>query len=295
MSVISPSSTRQSLLVTLALGLLPPGAWASGKGHDSHKDDHAKAEHKEDAPMKGRAHGEDKEITHKKGLFAEPEKETAADKLNAKTKCERLPQATEADLWNLSDCFFQIGVTQTATEILMVILQKNPKSIEAYATAAWLRWQEGQSLGGAQERRLTEDAVSILEKARISNPTHWGVDTEIGDFYYLRMNEPERAYASYVQARKHYDGDYARNVPKAPAGRKAAIENRIARSAEILGRKGEAVEASCRALYWDPDDPAAASRLKKLEGSCTRKKVRDPREEEAEKEAAAANKTREEF
>ncbi len=245
--------------------------------------------------MKGGVHGEAKDIAHKKGLFAEPEKETAADKLNAKTKCERLPQATEADLWNLADCFFQIGVTPTATEILMVILQKNPKSIEAYATAAWLRWQEGQGLGGAQERRLTEEAVGILEKARVSNPTDWRVDTEIGDFYHLRMNETERAYASYVQARKHYDGDYARNVPKAPAGRKAAIENRIARSAEILGRKGEAVEASCRALYWDPDDPAAANRLKKLEGSCTRKKVRDPREEEAEKEAAAANKTREEF
>lgn len=211
--------------------------------------------------------------------------ESAAEKLYEKVQCEKLPQKTATDLWNLAECFYKIGVTQLTIDTLRVIAQKNPKDLEAFFTASWLIWQEGQARGGAEERKRTEEALSELEKARLSNPTHWAVDIEIGDFYFLRLNSPEKAYGEYLRARRHYDGDYARNVPKAENGRKAAIEDRLARTAEKLDRKGEAVESSCRALFFDPDDAGALARITRLQGSCVRKKVQDPRKEEKEEGA----------
>lgn len=234
--------------------LLATPAWASDKGHH------------EAAPAAPAAKAK-----------------SSAEKLNEKVVCEKLPQKTEADLWNLAECFHKIGVTGTTVEILKSISQRNPKDLEAYFTASWLLWQEGRNQGGAEERKRTQEALRELERARLSNPTHWEVDVELGDFYYLRLNQSELAYPEYIKARKHYDGDYARNVPKASNGRKAAIENRVARTAEKLDRKGEAVEASCRALFFDPDDSSAQERIDKLQGSCTRKNVEDPRNEEDDK------------
>lgn len=258
-------------LVALALWIAATPAFtqmaqANDHGHkaEAHKEE-PKKEAKAEAPAKD------------EGSESKDAPTSAAQRLDQKISCEKLPQKTEGDLWNLADCFFKIGVTNTTIEILRTIGNRNPKALDAFFTAAWLLWQDGRAAGGAEERKRTADAIGELEKARLLNPTNWEVDTEIGDFYYLRLNQPERAYSEYLKARSHYDGDYARNVPKASNGRKASIEDRIARTAERLDRKGEAVESSCRALFFDPDDPNAQERIKRLSGSCTKKDVKDPR------------------
>jgi len=190
--------------------------------------------------------------------------------------CEGLPQKTESEQWGMAECFFKIGVYSKAVEILREISRKNPKDLEAYFNASWMLWTDGHALGGEDEKKKNMEAVEELQRARISNPTHWEVDTELGDFYLLRLNLPQKAYTEYIKAREHYEGDYSRSVPKAENGRKAAIEDRIGRVAELLDNKGEAVEASCRALFFDPDDKAAENRINKIGGSCIRKKVKDP-------------------
>ena len=253
--------------------VLAPLAQANEKKHE--------VQHESPAPQveKGEHSAPSKDNETHKGEGTAGKVKSSAEKLNEKVSCEKLPQKTEADLWNLSECFHKIGVVNTTVEILKTISQRNPKDLEAYFTASWLLWQEGRNQGGADERKRTQEAMAELERARLSNPSHWEVDTEIGDFYFLRLNQPELAYPEYIRARKHYDGDYARNVPKAEAGRKASIENRIARTAEKIDRKGEAVEASCRALFFDPDDAGATQRLDRMKGSCTRKNVQDPRKD----------------
>jgi tetratricopeptide (TPR) repeat protein len=169
----------------------------------------------------------------------------AANELMEKVRCEQMPQKSEQDLWDRSQCYFQLGDHMSAAEGLREITKRNPRDLEAYFTSSWLLWSYGKISGGSEEEKATKNALDELQRARLANPFHWEVDVEIGDFYFLRLNQPEKAYVEYLNARKHYEGEPTKNVPKAENGRKAAIENRIARTAEKLDRRGEAIEASC--------------------------------------------------
>lgn len=222
----------------------------------------------------------------KKNIAEEEVKEEAANeevaeqssgqKLFARAKCESLPQRTPSELWVVAECFKEQNDYTQSIASLQELVRKDPQDLEAVFVLAWLIWEEGRRIGGRKETKNTKRAVAELMKARNNNPTHWLLDVEIGDFYFLRMNAPDLAYAEYIKARKHAKGDFSRSVPKAKLGRKVSIENRIARTSEVIGRKGEAVEASCNALYMDPDDPEAAKRIRDLSGSCERKGVENP-------------------
>ncbi len=201
---------------------------------------------------------------------------SSAKKLFDKARCETLPQQSSEDLWNIAECFRDQKDYRQSVASLRQIVRKDPQDIEAVFVLAWMLWEEGRFIGGREEKLRTRKALQELKNARIINPTHWLLDSEIGDFYFLRMNAPDLAYPEYIKAREHYVGDFARSVEEASKGRKSSIENRIARTAELIGRKGEAVEASCLALYYDPDDKEADERIKKLSGSCDRKGIKDP-------------------
>jgi tetratricopeptide (TPR) repeat protein len=209
--------------------------------------------------------------------IAHTETPSAGERLMGRAQCEKLPQKTSENLWQVAECFRKEGETRQAIASLREIIRKDPRDLEASFITAWLLWEEGRRIGGRDEQNRTKEALEELKKARINNPTHWMMDVELGDFYFLRMRAPQLAHPEYLKARAHYDGDFARNVDKASAGRKTSIENRIARTAHALGRNGEAVEASCRALFFDPDDKEALDRIKNLAGSCERKGVSDPR------------------
>jgi tetratricopeptide (TPR) repeat protein len=239
----------------LAFTLSPYSSYASEKVHPPHPMEEAKKE----APK-------------------EPEKPSeATSALERKSSCELLPQKTSKDLWGVAQCYQEAGDPGQSVLALRELVRKSPLELEAYFIAAWLLWDEGRKAGGNREIERTREAVEELQSARLANPTHWMVDVEMGDFFALRLKAPEKAIAEYTKARLHYDGDYARAVPAASPGRKAAIENRLARTSQALGRKGEAVEASCRAAFFDPDDDEAKRRIESLSGSCDRKKVEDPR------------------
>jgi tetratricopeptide (TPR) repeat protein len=199
------------------------------------------------------------------------------DKLLRQAACENLPQKSTEDLWRVAECFRKEGDPKQAVASLREIVRKDPRDLEASFIAAWLLWEDGHRRGGREEQDKTREALEELKSARVNNPSHWLMDTELGDFYLLRLKAPELAFPEYIKARSHYDGDFARNVENASPGRKVSIENRIARTADMIGRKGESVEASCRALFFDPDDKEALARIERLSGSCERKGVKDPR------------------
>lgn len=195
-------------------------------------------------------------------------------------QCEKLPQITTDDLWKIAECYQEQANIDQAVASLREIVRKDSKNLEASFVMAWLTWEQGRAIGGRSEKKKLQEALGHLTRARKNNPTHWLLDVEIGDFYFLRLKKPELAYPEYLKARSNYDGDFSRDVEAASKGRKTSIENRIARTALILGRKGEAVEASCRALYFDPDDAEAKLRIENLSGSCARKAVKDPQKED---------------
>jgi tetratricopeptide (TPR) repeat protein len=206
------------------------------------------------------------------------EKKSASQLLKEKAKCESLPQKSVNDLWEVSDCYHNLGDSFKTVSILRKISERDPKQLEAYFTASWLLLKEGKATGGVEEKSKQAEALDELKRAKLSNPSHWEVYTELGDYYFLRTTPPsfDKALVEYLDARKYYGGDPIRGVPRAELGKRAAIEDRIARTAEKLGRKGEAVEASCRALFFDPDDSAAEKRVKALGGSCKKKGVKNP-------------------
>jgi tetratricopeptide (TPR) repeat protein len=205
--------------------------------------------------------------------------------------CTNLPQKTPTERWALAECFFKSGSILRAAEALDQMVDAHPREIEAAATGAWLYWQESTRVGGSEEKKRIEQALGLLSRARSANPSSWELYTEIGDFYSLRLNQADQAYAFYLKARELASGDSSRKIPEASPGRKAAIENRIARSAEQLDRKGEAVEASCRALFFDPDDATAKRRVEKLFGSCVRKQVKNPSQANSKNEDKAPEAT----
>ncbi len=196
---------------------------------------------------------------------------------NESLPCERMPQKSVENLWSVSECFYKKGDFEKTTDVLKEISRRDSASLEAYFVSSWLFWRLGVSRGGEEEKKFFQEGLGELKRALDLHPTHWEIYTERGDFYFLRTSEYDKAYADYLKARSFYKGDFARKVPEATDGRKAAIEARIARAAEKLDRKGEAVEASCRALYFDPDDRGSQERVERLFGSCVRKNVKDPR------------------
>jgi tetratricopeptide (TPR) repeat protein len=197
--------------------------------------------------------------------------------------CAQLEGKTNAELWTRAECYFKRGQNDPAIKDLRQISHSDVHEVQASFTASWLLYVESKALSGNAQKNRLADAVDELEWARKNNPKNWEVPTEIGDFYFLRTQEPDKAYAEYLKARALYDGDAEAQVPTASNGRRAAIEDRIARTAEKLDRRGEAVEASCRALFFDPDDKAAEERIKRMYGSCVRKGVKDPRHEASSK------------
>ena len=213
------------------------------------------------------------------GSLASDEKSPPAVSAPSKpAACNEKPGDSLEELWKASDCQFKNGKELTAVTTLRQISRKFPREIDAYVHASWLLWREGQNHTDTESRlKWNDEALEELNKGARANPSYWEIYTERGDFYFLRLQLLAKAYADYLLARKYYAGDEERGVPAAQNGRKAAIEDRISRTAEMLDRKGEAVEASCRALFFDPDDGGARKRLEALSGSCIRKKVRDPR------------------
>jgi tetratricopeptide (TPR) repeat protein len=188
--------------------------------------------------------------------------------------CEKLPAAKKNEAWEKANCFFKGKNFVRATEVFQRLAVEYPEELEAYFLASHSLWEQGKLAADKEREKLYAASLAELEKAAALQPEHWRIPMEIGDHFFLREQKPEKAHRFYLQTRKYYEGSEKKRIPAATDGQKSAIENRIARTNEMLDRRGDAVTATCLSLYFDPDNAEAKGRLERLGGACKRKNFR---------------------
>lgn len=186
--------------------------------------------------------------------------------------------ATIEEHWQTAKKYFEAKEYLEAAKSLEKLLSDHPSHWEARPMGAWFYWEASKKSTGSERSTLEKKAEHIILEG-LKNPSEqesWLYHRELGDFYKLRKNDAIRAYPYYKKSTELFS--------KASSTQKASVYDRLARTAEELGRKGEAVEASCRALELDPKDKMALARIKKLSGDCKRKNINVslPGEDEAD-------------
>ncbi|HVJ63878.1 MAG TPA: hypothetical protein VM901_01345 [Bdellovibrionota bacterium] len=153
---------------------------------------------------------------------------------------------------------------EAASELERLVTD-HPSESDARPIGAWFYWEASKRLTGAERSKLEKKAEAFILAGHAGNETSWFYNRELGDFYRLRVGSTTKSHDYYQKAVEHF--------ASASKVQKAALLDRVARSAEELGRKGDAVLASCRALEFDAEDKMAKNRILALSGNCTRKGV----------------------
>lgn len=79
-------------------------------------------------------------------------------------------------LWEVSDYWWHEGDHERCVEINHIIIDLDPKFVEAYLTTAWLEWSLGR----------WEDAKKTLERCIAKNPKHYGGYYDLGWHHFRR-------------------------------------------------------------------------------------------------------------
>ncbi len=198
---------------------------------------------------------------------------TLATTAMANTKANTQTPSIE-EHWKIARDHFEKRAYLEGAEQLQLLVNDHPTHWEARPIGAWFFWEASKRLAGHERSVLEKRAEAFILTGLVGNERSWFYNRELGDFYRLRAGSNAKAYPYYKQA--------VDNFESASKVQKAALLDRLARSAEELGRKGDAVTASCRALEFDPDDKMAKARLNNLTGNCKRKGINLDLEGESE-------------
>ena len=95
-------------------------------------------------------------------------------------------------LWSQSDDHYDRGEYNHNINLCRVIVQGNPRHVEAFADAAYLLWSTGQN----------DAAVAFLKQGLQANPDNYYMYDELGSFFYLRLKDYSNAITYYEQAIK---------------------------------------------------------------------------------------------
>jgi tetratricopeptide (TPR) repeat protein len=165
--------------------------------------------------------------------------------------------------WAIAKNHFEKREYLQGAEQLEKLVSEHPNHFDARPIGAWFFWEASKRLAGSERSALEARAEAFILAGLPANQESWFYHRELGDFYRLRVGSTTKSHIHYQQAVKYFES--------ASKIQKAALLDRLARSSEELGRKGDAVTASCRALEFDPDDKMAQARIKNLAGNCKRK------------------------
>lgn len=176
-----------------------------------------------------------------------------------------MAKSTVEQHWAIARDHFEKREYLAGAEQLQKLVEDHPSHFEARPIGAWFFWEASKHLAGHERSAMEKKAESFILGGFKANETSWFYNRELGDFYRLRVGSNPKAYPYYKQA--------VDNFGTATKIQKAALLDRLARSSEELGRKGDAVTASCRALELDPEDKMAKGRIKNLAGNCKRKGI----------------------
>jgi tetratricopeptide (TPR) repeat protein len=91
-----------------------------------------------------------------------------------------------------SDVHFDKGEYNHSVNLLRVVVQGNPRRVDAFADAAFLLWSTGQN----------DPAIAFLKQGLAANPDDYYMYDELGSFYFMRLKDYPNAVTYYEQAIK---------------------------------------------------------------------------------------------
>ncbi len=102
-----------------------------------------------------------------------------------------LTEAVE-QLSEQADDHYDRGEYNHSINLLRVVVQGNPRKVDAFADAAYLLWSTGQN----------EPGISVLKQGLAANPDNYYMYDELGGFYYYRLKDYPNAVTYYEKAIK---------------------------------------------------------------------------------------------
>ena len=94
------------------------------------------------------------------------------------------------DLWEQTDEHFHQGEYNHVVNLSRVIVQAEPKRVEAYANSAWLLWSTDRNA----------DAIAFLKQGLNANLNTYYMYDELGAHYFSRLHDPKTAIPYYEKA-----------------------------------------------------------------------------------------------
>ena len=96
-------------------------------------------------------------------------------------------------LWKAHDDHFDEGEYNHAVNLCRIIVQGDPKNVEAFANSAYLLW--------SMERG--EEALTFLKQGEDANPDNFYMHDELGQFYWIKLKDPKTAIPYFEKAIKY--------------------------------------------------------------------------------------------
>lgn len=184
----------------------------------------------------------------------------------ATPKVEAAPNEKSIEaFWDIARTQFEVRDYLKAAQTLEELVKVHPKHWEARPIGAWFYWEASKRTSGRERSSLEKSAETFIMDGLKDHADSWLYNREVGDFYRLRAGSISKAYPYYNRS--------VETFASATPVQKASLLDRLARSAEELGRNGDAVTASCRALEFDAKDQMALARIAKWSGNCKRKGI----------------------
>lgn len=103
-----------------------------------------------------------------------------------------LTEAVE-ELWQEADKHFEKGEYNHTVNLCRVVVQGDPRNVEAFSDGAYLLWSTGQN----------DAAVSFLKQGLAGNSDNYYMYDELGAFFSIRLKDYPHAVSYYEQAVKY--------------------------------------------------------------------------------------------
>jgi tetratricopeptide (TPR) repeat protein len=94
-----------------------------------------------------------------------------------------------------ADAHFDNGEYNHSVNLCRIVVQANPRRVDAFGDAAYLLWSTGQN----------DAAITLLKQGLAANPSGYYMYDELGAFYYFRLKDSSNAIKYYEQAVKYPD------------------------------------------------------------------------------------------
>lgn len=152
------------------------------------------------------------------------------------------------------DDYWHRGDYDDAVRLLEAQIELDPRWIEAYASASWLRWSQ---------KRFSE-AEAFCRQGIAANPKDYRLYFELGRMYFrtakpgsLYQKNPAQARQLYQQASQQLALAVARGAP-------GEVARLLADAYDKLGRYAEARKVLEKILHEKPGDTLARAHLERL-------------------------------